>query len=212
MNLHFLFSCIILSFSISVQCQEVSLPLTRKLTWCNSSPAEFRKCVDLENAVVHAHFLRTTEIVPLMSCTFHRGKRECMQAISAGNADVMAVEAGDMYASGRWFGLVPIAIEEYRGVSVKEAAIVVRRLANIASIKDLKNKSVCSPGATSLAGWSIPTGRLMQVALRNQHPSVTIGNKGPISEKEKTGMGHHSVTICRPFCHRIKTDGKLKMA
>jgi melanoma-associated antigen p97 len=138
---------------------------------------EDRKCVDLRNALAFASLQQQITLPPLLECLFRAGKDECMRAMENGQADVMAVEAGDMFTAGRWNGLVPIAVEEYGGASVKSSVVVVRKTAQITSLEQLQSKQLCSPGVGSMAGWIIPVNKLLRRSMDFQNAAATAAGE-----------------------------------
>ncbi|OQV18354.1 Melanotransferrin [Hypsibius exemplaris] len=94
-----------------------------------------------------------------------------MLAIERDEADIMTVEAGNMFTAGRWHGLVPIAMEEYSGTSVKNAVVIAQKTAEIKSLQDLQGKRLCSPGAGTMAGWILPISRLLRQSTSFQENS-----------------------------------------
>ena len=176
-----LFSSIVLlaliRFTPTINAQENSISIPEAaptVTWCTVSVAEHRKCIDLQQALIFASAQRTIDIDPILRCALREGKYECMLAISGGEADVTAVEAGDLFTAGRWHGLIPIAVEEYgRGNGVKNAVVVAQAGLAVESLQDLSGKRLCSPGVGSMAGWVIPVMRLLRQSAGDSQPGQT---------------------------------------
>lgn len=134
------------------------------IRWCTASPAEHRKCADLSKTIAVSYSSGLIALLPSLTCASRTGKRGCMAAIENEEADVTNFEAGDIFLAAILHGLIPISVEEYGGISTKESVIVIRRGIGISTLSEMKNRTLCSPGADSMAGWTIPMIRLTQLS------------------------------------------------
>lgn len=118
---------------------------------CVTSEAELAKCVRMRTAL-NAQLLR-----PKMSCKRARTHLECMQKIKEGEADVVVLDAGDVYRAGWSYDLIPIMAEMYNLETPHYYAVAVtRQRDNSSELIYLKRKYTCHTGVGHAAGWIIP--------------------------------------------------------
>lgn len=75
------------------------------MTLCVTSEAELAKCVRMRTA------LNAQLLEPKMSCKRASSHLECMRQIAESQADVVVLDAGDVYRAGWTYQLVPIMAE-----------------------------------------------------------------------------------------------------
>lgn len=73
--------------------------------WCVIDEFEMDKCQRMSSA------FGARSIKPDLSCIQADSVLDCMRLIQDGYADMVTLEAGDLYAAGKYFGLVPIVAE-----------------------------------------------------------------------------------------------------
>ena len=118
---------------------------------CVTSEAELAKCVRMRTA------LNAQLLEPKMSCKRARSHIDCMQQISKGIADVVVLDAGDIYRAGWQYGLVPIMAEIYNlGTPHYYAVAVTKQRDNSSELIYLKRKNTCHTAVGHAAGWVIP--------------------------------------------------------
>ncbi|XP_055328376.1 LOW QUALITY PROTEIN: melanotransferrin-like [Paramacrobiotus metropolitanus] len=147
--------------------QRSKLGSDAKVFWCASSLAELKKCADLLKAIDTSVLKELEPLKYKFVCILRTGKPECASAIENGEADITTMEAGELFFAGNLQGIIPIAIEESGGRSSKDAVVLIRRN-TVSSIGELRNRSLCSPSATSLAGFTIPVTRLVQMITSDE--------------------------------------------
>lgn len=64
--------------------------------WCLTSLAEKLKCEDMIMA------FKAKELMPEMDCLYGGNSTNCMEMIWRGDADLINLDAGDIYTAGRW--------------------------------------------------------------------------------------------------------------
>ncbi|KAH9415000.1 Mfi2p [Dermatophagoides pteronyssinus] len=97
----------------------------------------------------------------LFSCINARDKFECMRLLDRDEADIVNLDAEEIYMAGRLYNLEPFVREEYNGNNyLQRTAVLVRRDVKIHSLIDLKNKRACLGPYNDLYRWNIPLGIL----------------------------------------------------
>jgi len=126
----------------------------QEIRLCVTSEPEFTKCQRMRTAL-NAQLLK-----PRMNCvpsTPPFSHRNCMKLIREKRADIVMLEAGDIYRAGKEFGLVPIMAEIYNlGTPDYYAVAVVKIRDNSSELIYLKKKNSCHTGLGQAAGWIIP--------------------------------------------------------
>ncbi|XP_054160591.1 transferrin-like [Oppia nitens] len=112
---------------------------------------------------LYDYCVRMSDNVPgTFSCINARDKYECIRLIDRDEADIVNLDAEDLYLAGRLYGLEPFIVEEFNGNIYKHrSGVLVHRNININSISDLKNKRACLGPYGSDSGWNIPVGLLL---------------------------------------------------
>lgn len=75
------------------------------LAWCVIDEFEMKKCQRMSSA------FSARQIQPGLVCLQANSTIECMKLIKDGYADMITLEAGDLYTAGKYFDLVPIVSE-----------------------------------------------------------------------------------------------------
>uniref|UniRef100_A0A6Q2YGA2 Serotransferrin n=1 Tax=Esox lucius TaxID=8010 RepID=A0A6Q2YGA2_ESOLU len=126
-------------------------PAERKVKWCVKSSEEMNKCTAL--AAKNLQF----------ACEKRLNTLECIKAVSAGEADAITLDGGDIYTAGlKNHNLQPIISEEYEKGRCYYAVAVVKKDSTF-GIRDLKGKKSCHTGLGKSAGWNIPIGTLVDM-------------------------------------------------
>ncbi|OTF71130.1 transferrin-like protein, partial [Euroglyphus maynei] len=98
----------------------------------------------------------------IFSCINARDKFECIRLLDRDEADIVNLDAEEIYIGGRFYNLEPFVREEYNGNNyIKRSAVIVRRDVKIHSLIDLKNKRACLGPYNDLYQWNIPIGILL---------------------------------------------------
>ncbi|XP_064601903.1 melanotransferrin-like [Liolophura sinensis] len=129
----------------------------RIVRWCVLSEEEKEKCEDMLMA------FRAKDLEPDLDCVLGGGTEDCVRMIRYGDADMMTLDAGDLYHAGKEHGLVPIAQEDYGdmtgGFYVVAAA---RKPDSYLTLFNLKGKRSCQGGVRTGDGWFVPVSTFME--------------------------------------------------
>ncbi|RWS06598.1 Transferrin-like protein, partial [Dinothrombium tinctorium] len=123
---------------------------------CVVSDKEYQKCEKMSTA------FRTKLLQPKLSCIREHSTVNCMKSINEGNADLVVLDAGDIYRAGHNYNLMPIIAEQY---DLNDTSYYVVAIAK-QSDKDtdllyLKGKRSCHTGFNEAAGWVMPISFLL---------------------------------------------------
>ncbi|XP_025096209.1 melanotransferrin-like [Pomacea canaliculata] len=121
------------------------------IRWCVISEAEKQKCESMMLA------LKAKDLRPELDCLYGKNTTTCMEMIYQGDADLINLDAGDVYLAGRRYGLVPIASEDYGDMSMKfKVVAVARKTDKHTTLFNMKDKRSCQPGIGRGDGWIVP--------------------------------------------------------
>ncbi|KTF72092.1 hypothetical protein cypCar_00039936, partial [Cyprinus carpio] len=136
----------------------------KKMRWCTVSEPEQKKCAELAKALA-------TVLPPLavtafghLSCVKAYGTADCINKIRDNKADLVTLDAGEVYSAVKQFGLTAVAKEIYRDGGCILAVAVVRN-SSILDVRSLRGSRSCHSGARWTAGWSLPLGHLLSQNL-----------------------------------------------
>lgn len=119
--------------------------------WCVISLAEKTKCEDMLMA------LRAKNIKPDLDCILAENAISCMKLINSGDADLVNLDAGDVYTAGTRFGLVPIAAEDYGDMTMSfHVVAVAKKTESRMTLFNMKQKRACHAGVGRGDGWIVP--------------------------------------------------------
>ncbi|XP_046549141.1 LOW QUALITY PROTEIN: melanotransferrin-like [Haliotis rubra] len=119
--------------------------------WCVISIAEKIKCESMIMA------FKAKDLKPEIDCLLGTNTTQCMDMIAKGDADLMNLDAGDIYIAGRRFNLIPIAAEDYGDMSMSfKVVAAARKTDKITTLFNMKGKRACQPGIGRGDGWIIP--------------------------------------------------------
>ncbi|XP_067937048.1 transferrin 2-like [Watersipora subatra] len=125
--------------------------------FCVVSEYEMRKC---ENMLLA---LKSKNLRPEMDCILDNSTQNCMRKIQEGDADIIALDAGDVYEAGKYYGLVPIANENYGDTgSFYYAVAVSRKTESKLTLFNLIARDSCHGSIRSASGWIYPVLSLME--------------------------------------------------
>ncbi|KAK0146455.1 Melanotransferrin [Merluccius polli] len=83
------------------------------MRWCTVSDPEQRKCAELAKALVAVLPPAAVAAFARLSCVRAYSTTDCIDKIRANRADVVTLDAGEVYSAVKQFGLVAIAKEIY---------------------------------------------------------------------------------------------------
>ncbi|KAK3593059.1 hypothetical protein CHS0354_007848 [Potamilus streckersoni] len=119
--------------------------------FCVISDAEQAKCEMMVEA------FKGNDLKPDLDCLRGTNIRHCMSLIQEGDADMMVLDAGDLYVAGKYYGLVPIAAEDYGDMTGSFKVVAAALKANLnMTLFNLKNRRACHAGIGRGDGWIIP--------------------------------------------------------
>lgn len=131
----------------------------KKMRWCTVSEPEQRKCAELAKALVAV--LPPAEVAAFarLSCILASSTTDCIERIRANRADIVTLDAGEVYSAVKQFGLVAVAKEIYNdGGCILSVAVVRNSSLDVRSLKGVRS---CHSGARWTSGWSLPLGFLL---------------------------------------------------
>ncbi|XP_072238173.1 saxiphilin-like isoform X1 [Leuresthes tenuis] len=140
----------------------------KKMRWCTVSDPEQRKCAELGKAL--------RDVLPQaafakLSCIRASSTIDCIDRIKGNRADIVTLDAGEVYSAVKQFDLVAIAKEVYSdGGCILSVAVVTNSSLDIRSLRGLRS---CHSGVRWTAGWSLPLGFLLSrnyLSWSKEHP------------------------------------------
>lgn len=140
----------------------------------------FSKALERDRGLFDDDFFNVT-------CYFGFNQEECIQLLDTEKANLLSLDAGEVFVAGRYNSLVPILQEAYDGGFTNYYAVAVVKkgtLPDVAHIRDLRNKKACFSFVGSQAGWTIPIYTLqreggMQITDCNNHVKSATEFFGP---------------------------------
>ncbi|XP_068171617.1 saxiphilin-like isoform X2 [Antennarius striatus] len=131
----------------------------KKIRWCAVSDPEQKKCAELAKALVAVLSPAAVAAFAKLSCIRASSTTDCIDRIRANRADIVTLDAGEVYSAVKQFGLVVVAKETYSdGACVLSVAVVRNNSLGIRSLRGLRS---CHSGVRWTAGWSLPLGFLL---------------------------------------------------
>ncbi|RWS13584.1 transferrin-like protein [Dinothrombium tinctorium] len=137
----------------------------RNVTFCVSSPAALSKCLDMQKVAY------TRRIRPDIRCYNPGDSRlACIEAIKSGKADVVSLDAGELYTASRYHDLIPIAEERNTYSDVASYAVAVVKIpSDVSSLAMLENMTSCHSGYGTIEGWVAPVGALIEEGVLEKY-------------------------------------------
>lgn len=118
---------------------------------CVTSDKEFNKCQGMSKAF-HAAGLK-----PELNCKLAQSSLACMQLIKNRDADLVVLDAADIYIAGVKFGLIPIVAEQFDMHGTHYYSLAVAKTSDQSTdLFNLKSKLTCHSGYLKGAGWVMP--------------------------------------------------------
>uniref|UniRef100_A0A8C5HJ70 Serotransferrin n=1 Tax=Gouania willdenowi TaxID=441366 RepID=A0A8C5HJ70_GOUWI len=144
---------------------------SKKIRWCTVSDPEQRKCAELSKALVAVLPAATVAAFAKLSCIRASSTTDCIDKIKANRADIITLDAGEVYSAVKQFDLVTVAKEVYSdGGCLFSVAVVRNSSLNIRTLQGLRS---CHSGLRWTAGWSMPLGFLLSrnyLTWSKEHP------------------------------------------
>ncbi|KAG7277846.1 hypothetical protein CRUP_006746, partial [Coryphaenoides rupestris] len=129
------------------------------MRWCTVSEPEQKKCAELAKVLVAVLPPAAVAAFARLSCVRAYSTADCVDKIRANRADIVTLDAGEVYSAVKQFGLVVIAKEIYPDGGCILSVAVVRN--STLDIRSLKGSRSCHNGMRWTAGWSLPLGFLL---------------------------------------------------
>lgn len=118
---------------------------------CVVSEKEMEKCHRMKTA------FRSQMLKPDLHCIRGYSHLACMHLVQKGEADLVVLEAGDIYRAGHRLGLIPIIAEQYNlDKPFYYAVAVTKQPDKETDLLYLKGKRSCHTGINQAAGWIVP--------------------------------------------------------
>lgn len=134
------------------------------LKYCTISIYEQRKCLEWSQQVSLVPYFEFE-----LECVQADDKDSCMRLIEDQKADLVLIDPGEVYISGRYHSLVPILYEQYgpnnRTGYFAVSVVKTDSQSYIRDLKDLRGKKACFPGVGQLGGWVLPINKLLDLDL-----------------------------------------------
>ncbi|KAF0305802.1 Melanotransferrin [Amphibalanus amphitrite] len=126
------------------------------LRLCVTSYAEQIKCNQMRQA------LRAQLLKPELTCFRGHSAIDCMRQINGGLADMVMLDAGDVYTAGHQFSQIPIMNEVYDEDKSSFFVVAVSKETDLdTDLLYLRNKKTCHTGVMEGAGWVVPMAYLI---------------------------------------------------
>ncbi|KAI4826633.1 hypothetical protein KUCAC02_030071 [Chaenocephalus aceratus] len=168
----------------------------KKMRWCTVSDPEQRKCAELAKALVAVLPPAAVAAFARLSCIRASSTTDCIDRIRANRADIVTLDAGEVYSAVKQFGLGAIAKEIYSDGGCVLSVAVVRNIS--LDVRSLKGLRSCHSGIRWTAGWSLPLGFLLS---RNY---LSWSKEQPLSQDVSTFFSASCVpgaaAIAPPLC------------
>ncbi|XP_057701565.1 saxiphilin-like [Corythoichthys intestinalis] len=136
-----------------------SFIIAKKIRWCTVSNPEQRKCAEMAKALMAVLPPTDLNTFARLSCIRASSQTDCINKVTANRADIVTLDAGDVYSAVKQYGLTAFAKEIYSdGSCVLSVAVVRNSNLDITSLRGLRS---CHSGLRWTAGWSLPLGFLL---------------------------------------------------
>ncbi|XP_050420671.1 melanotransferrin [Adelges cooleyi] len=158
-----------------------------RLTWCTINSQEQSKCLNLSAAVNRDRQKFYQRDFMELICKQGSNKEDCMVMLDNGIADILSLDAGEVFVGGRYHSLIPLMQQTYEdGTDEYYAVALVKKntMTDVYNLGNLKNKKACFAGVGTQAGWNIPINTLiskgfMKIIDCNNHVKTAIDFFGP---------------------------------
>ncbi|CAH8573563.1 unnamed protein product [Schistosoma intercalatum] len=169
------------------------------LGWCVIDEFEMSKCQRMSSA------FSAKRIQPEMFCLQANSTIDCMKLIKDGYADMVTLEAGDLYIAGKYFDLVPVVSENYGNGPFYYAVAIVEKVNPGLLISNWRHRRTCHSGVGKAAGWIIPLNTVLdtrQVIVLDGHLVHAFGELisraciPGILNKAYDHIGTNSLNLC----------------
>ncbi|XP_055631307.1 melanotransferrin isoform X2 [Toxorhynchites rutilus septentrionalis] len=190
-------------------------PVSR-MTLCVTSDAEMDKCIKMRTA------LKAQLIKPEMLCLKAHSHIDCMRHVNSGQADVVVLDASDVYTGGLKYDLLPFMSEIYDlGQPEYYVVAVAKEEDPDTELTYLRKKNTCHSGINTAAGWVYPMAYLISNGWIRPYGCDSIRAAaeyftkscvpGAISNEYNTGVPYDNLCdLCRGssfrYCRRDASE------
>ncbi|CAH8540764.1 unnamed protein product [Dicrocoelium dendriticum] len=120
------------------------------MSWCVIDQFEMTKCERMSSAFA------AKRIQPDLTCIQADSTIDCMRLIQDGYADMITLEAGDLYTAGKYFNLVPIVAENHGDGPFYYAVAIVKKTNPSLLVSNWRYRFTCHSGVGKATGWIVP--------------------------------------------------------
>ncbi|XP_060858920.1 transferrin 2-like [Metopolophium dirhodum] len=179
------------------------------ITWCTLNVQEQSKCLNLSAAVNRDRQRFNPRDFMDLICKPGLNKDDCMMKLDNNAADILSLDAGEVFVGGRYNGLIPLMQQIFEDGSTEYYSVALIKkntLKNVYNLGDLKGKKACFAGVGTQAGWNVPINTLiskgyMKIVDCNNHVKTTIeffGNSCAVNSllAMYNPMGDNSARLC----------------
>ncbi|CAI6351931.1 unnamed protein product [Macrosiphum euphorbiae] len=179
------------------------------ITWCTLNVQEQSKCLNLSAAIDRDRQRFEPQDFMELVCKPGLNKDDCMMKLENNAADILSLDAGEVYVGGRYNGLIPLMQQIFEDGSTEYYSVALIKkntLEDVYNLGDLKGKKACFAGVGTQAGWNVPINTLiskgyMKIVDCNNHVKTTVEFFGhscavnSLSAKYNL-MGDNSARLC----------------
>ncbi|XP_016660805.1 melanotransferrin-like [Acyrthosiphon pisum] len=152
------------------------------ITWCTLNVQEQSKCLNLSAAVDRDRQRFNPSDFMELVCEPGLDKDDCMMKLDNNAADILSLDAGEVFVGGRHNGLIPLMQQIFEDGSTEYYSVALIKkntLKNVYNLGDLKGKKACFAGVGTQAGWNVPINTLiskgyMKIFDCNNHVKTTV--------------------------------------
>ncbi|VVC43089.1 Transferrin,Transferrin family, iron binding site,Transferrin-like domain [Cinara cedri] len=182
---------------------------SNRITWCTLNVEEQMKCLNLSAAVNRDKYKFDSRDFMELFCKQGVNKDDCMMLLDINSADILSLDAGEVFVGGRYNSLIPLMQQLFENDSTKYYSVALIKkntLKDVYNLRHLKGKKACFAGVGTQAGWNIPINTLisknyMEIIDCNNHVKSTINFFGPSCAVNSlldkyNPMGDNSDSLC----------------
>jgi melanoma-associated antigen p97 len=120
-------------------------------------------------------------IKPDLDCVSAKNALECFEMIGNRLADLITVDPADAFRAKRYYGLYPLAAEDYGTNTEKPVyytVAVVKKTDLTTNLWNLRAKHMCGTSIGDMAGWHVPVDYLIgikELYVKDCHVSKVVG-------------------------------------
>uniref|UniRef100_A0A671XNN0 Serotransferrin n=1 Tax=Sparus aurata TaxID=8175 RepID=A0A671XNN0_SPAAU len=176
----------------------VTLVCSKKMRWCTVSDPEQRKCAELGKALVAVLPPTAVAAFAKVSCIRASSTTDCIDRIRANRADLVTLDAGEVYSAVKQFGLVVVAKEIYSdGGCILSVAVVRNSSLDIRSLQGLRS---CHSGVRWTAGMEPPSRLPAVPQLPELSPHLFFSSRADVSTFFSASCIPGAAAMAPPLC------------